>query len=43
MFALAGGAPITRDWVEKIKADGYSEDAIGAVKIAKDLVGKGDQ
>ena len=40
---MVGGAPITRDWVEKIKADGYSEDAIGAVKIAKDLVGKGDQ
>jgi methylmalonyl-CoA mutase cobalamin-binding domain/chain len=34
---------ITRDWVTKIKADGYSEDAIGAVKIAKELVGKGDQ
>jgi corrinoid protein of di/trimethylamine methyltransferase len=39
---MVGGAPITRDWVEKIKADGYSEDAIGAVKIAKDLVGQGD-
>jgi corrinoid protein of di/trimethylamine methyltransferase len=40
---MVGGAPITRDWVNKIKADGYSEDAIGAVKVAKDLVGKGDQ
>ena len=29
---MVGGAPITQDWVEKIKADGYSEDAIGAVK-----------
>ena len=37
---MVGGAPITRDWVTKIKADGYSEDAIGAVKIAKELVGK---
>jgi corrinoid protein of di/trimethylamine methyltransferase len=37
---MVGGAPITKDWVEKIKADGYSEDAIGAVKIAKELVGK---
>jgi corrinoid protein of di/trimethylamine methyltransferase len=37
---IVGGAPITREWYEKIKADGYSEDAIGAVKLAKDLVGK---
>jgi corrinoid protein of di/trimethylamine methyltransferase len=37
---MVGGAPITRDWFEKIKADGYSEDAVGAVKIAKGLVGK---
>ena len=40
---MVGGAPITKDWVNKIKADGYSEDAIGAVKIAKELVGKADQ
>ena len=39
---MVGGAPITRDWFEKIKADGYSEDAVGAVKIAKGLVGKAD-
>jgi len=40
---MVGGAPITRAWVEKIKADGYSEDAMGAVKIAKELMGKADQ
>ncbi len=34
-----GGAPVTRDWVQKIEADGYSEDAIGAVHLAKQLVG----
>ncbi len=39
---MVGGAPITKDWVDKIKADGYSEDAIGAVKIAKELLGKAD-
>jgi corrinoid protein of di/trimethylamine methyltransferase len=39
---MVGGAPITRDWVQKIKADGYSEDAVGAVKIAKELLGKSD-
>jgi corrinoid protein of di/trimethylamine methyltransferase len=36
---MVGGAPVTRDWVQKIEADGYSEDAIGAVGIAKQLVG----
>ena len=37
---MVGGAPITKDWAEKIKADGTSEDAIGAVQLAKKLVGK---
>jgi corrinoid protein of di/trimethylamine methyltransferase len=36
---MVGGAPVTRDWVQKIEADGYSEDAIGAVGVAKKLVG----
>jgi corrinoid protein of di/trimethylamine methyltransferase len=36
---MVGGAPITRDWFKAIKADGYSEDAIGAVNVAKQLVG----
>ena len=36
---MVGGAPVTRDWVQKIEADGYSEDAIGAVGLAKKLVG----
>jgi len=36
---MVGGAPVTRDWVQKIEADGFSEDAIGAVGIAKQLVG----
>ncbi len=35
---MVGGAPITRDWVTTIRADGYSEDAIGAVVMAKKLV-----
>ena len=37
---MVGGAPITRDWATKIKADGTSEDAVGAVTLAKQLVGK---
>jgi corrinoid protein of di/trimethylamine methyltransferase len=36
---MVGGAPITKDWVNSINADGYSEDAIGAVNIAKQLMG----
>jgi corrinoid protein of di/trimethylamine methyltransferase len=36
---MVGGAPVTRDWVKQIGADGYSEDAIGAVSVAKQLVG----
>jgi corrinoid protein of di/trimethylamine methyltransferase len=39
MKVMVGGAPVTRDWVQKIEADGYSEDAIGAVALAKKLVG----
>ena len=36
---MVGGAPVTRDWVTTIGADGYSEDAIGAVMLAKQLMG----
>jgi len=36
---MVGGAPVTREWVQKIEADGYSEDAIGAVNVAKELMG----
>ena len=38
---MVGGAPVTREWVQKIEADGYSEDAIGAVAVAKQLMGIG--
>jgi len=37
---MVGGAPVTGEWVKEIGADGYSEDAIGAVQVAKRLVGK---
>ncbi len=36
---MVGGAPVTRDWVNSIGADGFSEDAIGAVIMAKKLMG----
>ena len=37
---MVGGAPVTKSWAEEIGADGYSEDAMGAVQLAKQLVGK---
>jgi len=36
---LVGGAPVTRAWADQIGADGYGEDAVGAVKVARGLVG----
>jgi len=36
---IVGGAPITQAWAEEIGADGYAEDAISAVALAKQLVG----
>ncbi len=36
---MVGGAPVTESWAEQIGADGYAEDAIGAVAVAKRLVG----
>jgi corrinoid protein of di/trimethylamine methyltransferase len=36
---MVGGAPVTRGWANEIGADGYSEDAIGAVAVARQLVG----
>ena len=38
---MVGGAPVTRDWVNEIGADGFSEDAVGAVAVAKQLLGVG--
>ena len=35
---LIGGAPITQKYAEEIGADGYSEDAVGAVALAKRAV-----
>jgi trimethylamine corrinoid protein len=39
-ICMFGGAPVSEEWVEKIGADGYSESASGAVKIAKELMSK---
>jgi len=37
---MIGGAPVTQEWAEKIGVDGYSKDAVGAVKKAGELMGK---
>ncbi|MFP4081918.1 MAG: corrinoid protein [Candidatus Aminicenantes bacterium] len=37
---LVGGAPVNQKWAEDIGADGYGENALKAVQVAKDLVGK---
>jgi methanogenic corrinoid protein MtbC1 len=34
---MVGGAPVTRSWADEIGADGYSEDAAGAVMVARQL------
>lgn len=36
---MIGGAAVTKDWAKKIGADGYAEDAITAVSMAKELLG----
>jgi corrinoid protein of di/trimethylamine methyltransferase len=37
---LVGGAPVTRSWTDEIGADGYAEDAMGAVQVARKLMNK---
>jgi len=37
---IVGGAPVTREWAAAIGADGYGEDAIAAVTLAKALMEK---
>lgn len=36
---MVGGAPVTSGWTAEIGADGYSEDAAGAVALGKRLMG----
>lgn len=35
---IVGGAPVTDEWAKEIGADGYAEDAPGAVKLVKTLL-----
>ena len=36
---MVGGAPVNSQWAEDIGADGYAENAMAAVKAAKNLLG----
>lgn len=36
---ILGGAPVSQEWTDTIGADGYAEDAVGAVELAKGLLG----
>ncbi len=37
---LVGGAPVRRDWADQIGADGYAENALGAVELVRLLSGQ---
>ncbi|MBN2266334.1 MAG: cobalamin-dependent protein, partial [Candidatus Aminicenantes bacterium] len=37
---LVGGAPANRAWAEEIGADGFAENAVAAVKLARSLAGR---
>ena len=37
---ILGGAPVTRDFAERIGADGYAADAARAVDLARQLLGR---
>lgn len=41
LIVMVGGAPLTPDFAASIGADGFAEDAAGAVRKAKELVGLG--
>ena len=36
---MVGGAPVTQEYADEIGADGYSDDANTAVKVAKQILG----
>jgi 5-methyltetrahydrofolate--homocysteine methyltransferase len=36
---IVGGAPVSQEWADTIGADGYAEDAVGGIALARELVG----
>jgi trimethylamine corrinoid protein len=39
---MVGGAPVTREWAERIGAEGYADNAVAAVAVARRLVAGDD-
>lgn len=37
-LVFVGGGVVTQDWADKIKADGYGQDAIATVELAKKML-----
>ena len=37
---MFGGAPVSQEWVDRIGADGYADNAADAVRVALELMGK---
>jgi corrinoid protein of di/trimethylamine methyltransferase len=37
-IVLVGGAPINQKWADEIKANGYADNAVAAVKLATELI-----
>ena len=38
---IVGGGPVTQEWADQIGADGYSDSAVQAVNLVKDLMKRG--
>ncbi len=36
---IIGGAPVSQEWANTIGADGYADDAVGAIELARHLLG----
>jgi corrinoid protein of di/trimethylamine methyltransferase len=35
---IIGGAPVTRQWAEEVRADGFAKDAVSAVRLVQELI-----
>jgi 5-methyltetrahydrofolate--homocysteine methyltransferase len=38
---MVGGAPVSKAWADAIGAHGYADNALAAVTVARELVGRG--
>ncbi|MBU7023596.1 MAG: corrinoid protein [Theionarchaea archaeon] len=40
---IVGGAPVSQEFADRIQADGYASDAVGAARLARRLLDRGGQ